>query len=293
MRKILFIIIGFFIHCYSFSQTDTTIKLIPNWKKGEIQKYEIKSYSTVDAKGERKINGLTTKTIIIQIVDVNEKLFELNWKVDQLIFSDTINSDNPFSGLTNTLDKDVFVKYTINKNGNIIRILNLDEISKTVKSRIDTILKDFINKNDIEKSKAEMLNFQLSMMFSADEQIKSIVLSDILRFHQIYGYLFLTNRTTIIPDNIFAPNENDRPSNILELKCSNFDKKNQIYFIEGELKSDETNKKMQEFIGKDRIIKNTYEFKSPANWLISHKSIMNVGGGDVKVNTTYEINLIE
>ena len=293
MRTLLTTILTFFISIANIAQDNTTIKLIPNWRKGEIKKYEIKNYSTIDAESERKINGFTTKTISIEIINVNDKLLELTWKVDQLIFSDTINSDNPFSGLMSTLDKDLSVRYTIDRKGNIIRILNLDEISKTVKSRVDAILKDFIKKNDIEKSKVEMLNFQFSMMFSTDEQIKNIVLSDISKFHQIYGYIFATNSTTIIPDNIFAPNENGRPSNSLELKCSNFDKQNQIYSIEGELKSADTNKKMQEFIDKDRIIKNKYEFKSPGNWLNSHKSIMNVDGGGVKVNTTYEINLIE
>jgi hypothetical protein len=293
MRTLLTAILTCFISIVSIAQDNTTIKLIPKWKKGEIKKYEIKNYSTIDAEGERKINGLTTKKISIEIFNVNDKLMELAWKVDQLIFSDTTKSDDPFSGLMNTFDKDLSVRYTINRNGNVIRILNLDEISKTIKSRIDTVLKDFIKKNDIEKSKAEMLNFQFAMMFSTDEQIKTIVLSDILKFHQIYGYSFMTSRTTIIPDNIFAPNENGRPSNSLELKCSNVDKQNQIYSIEGELKSSETNKKMQEFIDKDRIIKNTYGFKFPENWLKSHKSIMNVDSGGVKVNTTYEINLIE
>jgi hypothetical protein len=293
MRTLLTAILTCFISIANIAQDNTTIKLVPKWKKGEIKKYEIKNYSIIDAEGERKINGLTTKTISIEIVDVNDKILELAWKVDQLIFSDTTKSDDPFSGLMNTLDKDLSVRYTINRNGNVIRILNLDEISKTIKSRIDTVLKDFIKKNDIEKSKAEMLNFQFSMMFSTDEQIKTIVLSDILKFHQIYGYSFMTNRTTVIPDNIFAPNENDRPSNSLELKCSNVDKLNQIYSIEGELKSSETNKKMQEFIDKDRIIKNKYEFKFPENWLKSHKSIMNVDAGGVKANTTYDINLVE
>ncbi len=293
MRTLLTIILICFISIATTAQDNTTIKLIPNWKKGEIKKYEIKDYSTVDAESERKVNGLTTKTISIEIVDVNDKLFGLTWKVDQVIFSDTINLDNPLSGLMNTLDDGLSVRYTLSKSGNIIHILNLDEIKKTIKSRIDTSLEDFIKKNNIEKSEAEMLNFQFSMMFSTDQQIKTIVLSDILRFHQIYGYSFMTNKTTIIPDDIFALNENGRPSNSLELKVSNFDKKNQIYFIEGELKSTETNKKMQEFINKDRIIKNTYEFKYPDNWLTSHKSIMSSDAGGVKVNTIHEINLIE
>jgi hypothetical protein len=62
--------------------------------------------------------------------------------------------------------------------------------------------------------------------------------------------------------------------------------------LQGRL-SEPVNKKMQEFIDKDRIIKNKYEFKFPDNWLKSHKSIMNVDAGGVKANTTYEINLIE
>jgi len=291
MRNLLLMLLVIFIHLYSFSQSDTTFKLIPNWEKGEMRKYEIKNYSVVDAEGERKVNGVTTKTIIVQVVDVNDKFFEINWKTEQLIFSDTINIDNPLSGLMNTLDKDISVRYTLNKNGEIVSFLNIEEISQTIKSKVDSVLKAFIENNNIEKSKAEMLNFQFSMMFSSDEQIKTIVLSDILKFHQLYGYSFTTNQATTIPDNIFAPNPNGKPSNNLELECTKIDKK-KICYIAGALKCAETDTRLREFIEKDRIIKNTYEFQLPENWLISHKSIVNVGGY-ASFNNTYEINLIK
>ena len=293
MRKSVIIIIGLFIHSYLFCQIDTTIKLIPHWGKGETIRYEIKRYSSVDAENDRKVNDLTTKVIVIQVTDVKDNEQVINWRVEKLTFSDTINTDNPFSGLVNSLDKDITVKYIINKNGNIISILNLDEITKTIKSRIDNALKDFIDKNKIEKSKADMLSFQFSMMYSTPEQIKSIVLSDIYKFHQILGFSYTVNKVTIVPDNTFAPNANGQPSNNLELKLSNFDRDSKIINLEGELRCVESNQRLREFIEKGRTVKYRYKFKYPQNWLISYKETLKSSGGYVDVNSTSEINLIE
>lgn len=293
MRKIVFIIIGLFIHNYSFSQIDTTIKLIPNWKKDEIKRYEIKKYSSVDAENERKVNGLTTKTVVIQVVDIKDTVFEMNWKVEKLSFSDTINTDNPFSGLVHSLDKDISVKYIINKKGNIISILNLDEITVTVKSKVDNALNEFIKKNNIEKSKADILSFQFSMMYSTKERVEATVLSDIHKFHQIFGFSYMSDKLTIIPDNIFAPNANGQPSNNLELKFSNFDRDSKIINFEGELRCAESSQKLREFIDKSRTVKYIYKFQYPENWLISNKETLKSSGGNVNVNSTYEINLIE
>ncbi len=292
MRNLLLISVGIFIHLYSFSQNGLTIKLIPNWEKGEIRKYEIKNYTTIkNAEGDTKIKSLTTKKIIVQILDVNENFFDINWITEQLIFSDPINFDIPFIGLLYTLDKGISVRYTINKGGEITSVANIEEIRKTINSRVDSVLKAFIENNAIDKPKAEMLYLQYSMVSSSDELLKTIVLTDVLKFHQLYGYSFTANQTTIIPDNIYAPNANGQPSNNLVLIFNNFDKK-KICSIKGELKCAETDDKLRKFIDKDRIIKSIYEFQSPGNWLISHKSTTKVGGYG-KYKNTYELNLIE
>lgn len=293
MRKIVLILIGLIIHHYSFCQIDTTIKLIPLWEKGEIKRYEIKKYSSIDAENDRKVNDLTTKVIVIQVTDVKNKELVINWKVEKLCFSDTINPDNPLTGIVNSLDKEISVKYTINKKGNIINILNLSEITKKIKSKVDNALKDFIDKNKIEKSKADMLSFQFSMMYSSQEQIKSIVLSDLYKFHQIYGFSYTVNKITIVPDNIFSPNENGQPSNNLELKCSNLNKNSKIISLDGELRCVESNQKLRDFLENGRTVKYHYDFKYPQNWLISFKETLKASMGNVDVNSTSEINLIE
>jgi len=164
---------------------------------------------------------------------------------------------------------------------------------KTIKSKVDKALKEFIDKNSIERSKADMLSFQLSMMYSTQEQIKSIVLSDIYNFHQIFGFSYTVNKVTIVPDNIFAPNTNGQPSNNLELKVSNFDRVSKIINLEGELRCVESNQKLKEFIEKGRTVKYCYKFEYPKNWLISYKETLKSSGGYVDVNSISEINLIE
>lgn len=293
MRKIGILIIGLFIQICLFCQIDTTIKLIPNWRKGEIKKYEIKKYSSVDAANERKLNGLTTKVIILKVVDIRDTVLEINWRVEKLDYSDTIDTDNPFSGLVNSFDKDLSVNYLISKKGRILSVLNLDEITTTIKSKVDNTLNDFIKKNKIEKSKADILSLQFSMMYSTQEQIKSIVLDDITKFHQIFGFSYSTNKITIIPDNIFAPNSNGQPSNNLEVKLIVFNQGTKTLGFEGKLRCSDTNQKMREFIEKFRTVNYEYKFKYPEGWLISNKTTLESGGGYVNANSTYEINLIE
>ncbi|MGE5424584.1 MAG: hypothetical protein ACM3N9_04425, partial [Syntrophothermus sp.] len=171
-------------------------------------------------------------------------------------------------------------------------IINLEEVTAIIKAKIDTALEEFFRKNKTGKSEADMLRFQFYMMYCTQEQVKDIVLNDIYRFHQIYGYSFTNKKITIIPDEIFAPNPDGKPSNNLEIKLDNFDPNSKIISLTGELHSTETDQKLKEMLENNRDIRYAHTFSGPENWLISYKETFNSDGYGVGLLNTFEIQLI-
>lgn len=139
----------------------------------------------------------------------------------------------------------------------------------------------------------ELIKFQLSMMFSSNQQIDKIALSDIFKFHQLYGYSFTIHKLTSIEDKIFAPKTSGL-SDRLEIELDSIDSNKQLYYLKGELRSPFLEKYMKEDI-KNRSIKRVYVFKYPENWLVEHSDILTTGGGEssVKFDNDFKIIMIK
>lgn len=114
-------------------QTEKTIRLIPNWTKGDIKRFEITNSTNVVSNGIAQIKSSTTKTVALQVVNVRSNTTDIEWKYENLTFADTIKDKNPLSVFMNELNKEMTVKYTINGKGTIKSITNYDEISAKIK----------------------------------------------------------------------------------------------------------------------------------------------------------------
>ena len=274
-------------------QTEKTIKLIPNWTKGDIKRFEITNSTNVVSDEITQTKSLTTKTVTLQVVNVRNKTSEIEWKYENLTFSDTISNKNPLSVLMNELDKGLTVKYTINSNGTIKSINNYDEISAKIKSKVDSALQLLSKNEKIDSSRMKMIKFQYSMMFSSTQQIDLIVLNDIFKFHQLYGYSYRSDKITSIEDKMFAP-QMSGPSDRLEMKLDSIDTDKQLYYLKGELRSPFLEKYMKEDI-KDRSIKRVYVFKYPENWLVEYDDILTTGGSEtpIKFDSNFKIRMIK
>ncbi len=82
-------------------KTEKTIKLIPNWTKGDIRRFEITNSTNVVAVGTTKTNSSTTKTVSLQVVNVGSNTTNIEWKYENLTFADTIKDENPLSVFMN------------------------------------------------------------------------------------------------------------------------------------------------------------------------------------------------
>jgi hypothetical protein len=277
---ILLILQGF---CYASNSQTEKIILVSNWKKGDIKNYEIKSYFKLDAENEAKVNNRELKHITIEVLEVDSELVKIKWNSYKSEIKDSssknqtlskfeksldsvstmINQDNPFSSFVKNMDSTLTIYYTVGKSSAKIRVTNIDEIVDKISSKGQLFLSNFIKTNNLDKDKAEMITFQFGMMFLRKESIETLVLDDIKKFHQIYGYEFLTTETTTIPDDIFAPNDNGIPSNSLDLKLSSVDLTNMTIKIEGTLRCTEKNERLRNFLQNMRDMNYTYIFKSP------------------------------
>lgn len=296
---------------FSHSQTES-IKLVNNWQKGEVKKYEIKSYFKLDAENQTKVNSKESKYVTIEVLEVESKEIKIKWSSQKSKLKDStantsfanidknldsvmamINQDNPFSDFVKNMDSALTIYYTVHKNKSKIKVSNIDEIVNNITQKGNVFLKGFIEKNNIDKNKTDMLFFQFSMMFLRKESIEMMILEDIKKFHQIYNNEFSTNETTTIPDDIFAANENDKLSNSLDLKLTSIDKANNTFQIVGKLRCTEGNERLRNFLQNMRDINYTYIFKSPQNWPIKFKTEQKSNDSYTKFVSITEMNLIE
>jgi len=290
MSKIELIILFCFSVNTIIGQNDTTINLSANWRKGDTKKYEINQFSTILADGKLQTSSKTTKEVTISVVNENDSLFEIVWKYDEIRFSDSVSLDNPFSDLMNNLNRGLVVRYKINKQGSIKSISNYNEISARISSMVDSTL-ELISKNKkFDKSDSEMLKFQFSMMFSTDQQIDLIVLSDVFKFHQLYGKSYTLNKITSIEDKIFAPSPGG-PADSLLIKLISIDKSNSIYHLQGEFYN-AFFEQMKNKMPVDQRIKHLYQFRYPGNWVFEFNSAT-TSSGFASINESYQIKIKE
>jgi len=294
MRKLYFLTIICLLFAGILSgQTEKTIKLIPSWTKGDTKRFEITNSTNVVSNGIVQIKSLTTKTVALQVINVRSNTTDIEWKYENITFTDTISNKNPFSLLMNELNKGMTVKYSINGKGAIKSVTNYDEIYAKIKLKVDSALQVLSKNEKIDSSKMELIKFQYSMMFSSTEQIDKIALSDIFRFHQLYGYTFKTHQLTSIEDKIFAPKMSG-PSDRSEIKLDSIDTIKQLYYLKGESRSPFLEKYMTK-VTKNRSIKLLYIFKYPENWLVEHNYILTTGVGEspVKFDSNFRIRMIK
>ena len=293
MKKFVIIFFTLFINSNSFAQGKESIKLVPNFLVGEIKKYTISREITFDAEDEINRENSTIKEVTIEVINVSEKEIIFNWRVEGYFFGDKTLFENPLTQLVNTLDKGFSVQYSIDKNGSNVKIINIAELAAIIQLNIKNAVIDIADKNQLEKEKSDVLLSQLIMMYATPEQIKSIILNDIFKFYQLYNFSFSPNKITKIPDSIFAETFDRLPANNLELRIISFDEKTGTLKLDGELKSTEKDKKLRAFLEKNGRVKSYYEFQLPSSWPVVFSETMTSNSDYIKINSKYQIKIIE
>ena len=167
--------------------------IIPKWSKGDVKRYQI-NHSSEAFSDKPEESSRETQQTSITVIAVKESGLDIVWKYEKANFIDSIPLDNPFKILMNTLSDNLIVKYTIKKNGTIKSINNYDEISKVIRTRVDSVIDKISKDPTSDQSKIPTIKFYFQMMFSTNSQIDEIVLNDIYKYHQLYGSTYFLNK---------------------------------------------------------------------------------------------------
>jgi hypothetical protein len=141
----------------------------------------------------------------------------------------------------------------VNPHGAIISISNYNEITSKVKQQVDNMIQQMSQNNNIDAFLVENLKFQLDMILSSQELIDALVLEDVYKFHELYGFSFEKGSKNLIPEK-----DTSADSYYVEWIPTN----NNKCKLSGELVSSFSDKKGQK----------TYEFELPTFWLEYYSS---------------------
>lgn len=170
--------------------------------------------------------------------------------------------------LMNTLTKDLTIKYTTDSRGVIKSVTNYNEISSTIKGRVDALIENMVKDKSIDPSLIETTKFQLEMILSTEQQINKIVISDLFKFHELYGR---TLRTGSPIQTIDSTLEN------YTIKLLSFN--NNVCRVDGALTGYSSDQKKGY---------KTYQFQVPALWLTKYTFKMEAYN-PILVSQLYEI----
>ena len=147
------------------NNNDSSIIIKPNWRKGEIKKYEIVQKTKVSFYSLQTISEIS-----LMVRDVAANYIELEWRYDTIKELDSLNqnSGEPKKSSQLLLLNGKAIKYRTDLEGKITEIINFPELSSQLKPSIDSITPAF-------------------MKSFSPNYFASYVLKDLLIFHRIYG----------------------------------------------------------------------------------------------------------
>jgi len=183
MLKVSLLFLAVLICLNGFAQ-----ELNPRFKNGEIRKYQIRSSTKSPAQGTYEIFNTIKEVIAIKVTGTESNSIAFEWTYLNVIFIDSVPQYNPVMDLMNTLTQDLTVKYITNTKGVIQSVTNYKEISTKIKQRTEAVIENMSKDKGINSSLIESTKFQFQMMFSTEQQINDIVINDIFKFHELYGY---------------------------------------------------------------------------------------------------------
>jgi hypothetical protein len=169
-----------------------TVDLIPRFKKGEAKKYWIRYTTKSPVQRPYEIFNSTKKEVAIKVVAVRNASIDFEWTYLNVIFTDSIPQFNPIMDLMNSLSQNLTIKYTTDGRGKIKSVTNYKEIEAVLDRRVDSLTSLMSKDKSIAPSLIERTKFQFQMILSTEQLINQIVISDVFKFHELYGHTFLS-----------------------------------------------------------------------------------------------------
>ncbi|MFN5885047.1 MAG: hypothetical protein ACK445_06870 [Bacteroidota bacterium] len=190
MRK-LFIILIIFLHqeiVNAKSNADTSILIQASWQIGDSHHYRLTLNREKTEDG--KISKFTSYyDIVLKVTAIQDSNYIIEWKYRNIKSQES--GKNPLADKLAKITEDVPIRYTTDRKGRFLQLINWMEIRDQIFKAADKIT------NDRPDKETEKTMTYLKGIYSSQKNIETLALADIRIFHAMYGYTFSAGRKDI------------------------------------------------------------------------------------------------
>jgi|GEM_PF-1555444 len=172
------------VNAQSHLATDSSVIVIPHWKKGEIHKVSIKSSTSDFLQGKSK-ESLSTSSAEFTIVEKDTSGYTLAWEYrEAALANNEMTIENHL--LANTLHLTLLIKLSI--TGKFQELLNVDEVKPAIDKAVDRLLE-----NNAANNALNMQFKAAKQMITTKQGLEIVLLKQIKFYFFSFGYKYKTN----------------------------------------------------------------------------------------------------
>ena len=163
---------------------NNSIIINPNWKKGDVKTYELTSI-------RHQPHIINKSTIHIEVIDLSDNTYNIRW-IKKTNKANKIKENLKDNFLENLYKNGLIIEYSINKKGEVLEVINIEEVIKTIEEIRDYTIKQISMIPDIsEDQKLRLIHLIINRINIENQEM---ILEDILLFHSSYGQEFAINK---------------------------------------------------------------------------------------------------
>ncbi|MFM2387052.1 MAG: hypothetical protein RL660_1809 [Bacteroidota bacterium] len=196
MRKLILCLALISFCNYSFAQLslgDTAVQLMPLWAKGDKQNYTYTKHKIKVQNRDTTLNEKAIFDIELSVLEETDSSYTMQW-----LYKDyKTTSKNPLAAKIGGVVKGLRIVYTTSDIGEVIEIVNQDEIQASVTKMISVLKKEMSKLVTPEEMKTLDTVFATAISSEAMQQSS---MEDIAQYHLYYGAQFSLRDTITVKD---------------------------------------------------------------------------------------------
>ncbi len=190
MKELILIIVAAFLP--SFQAINTDIQLYTYWGKGDIQNIIIQE-GFIDYEGETIIKkDVSITTVEITVLEETDSTYTIEWNYMEMTsdrYNVEVEEEDAIDKRIDEMFSHLKLQYQTDEFGEILSILNLDELLETMGDSIDVLAKEEMGESPEE---AEMFSSMMKAMLNT-EPMREEMLRDIYNYHYYLGDVFVSD----------------------------------------------------------------------------------------------------
>lgn len=229
-----FILFGFSVTLNGQSSVsgDSAILIKANWKVGDSALYRFAQTSNTFVSGQPNSHLKKTSDIKVFIESESDSgyVIKLTFGAGSFESQDSLSKLEVFNRILKEKLSGLVLNYFVNKNGMLVRWLNLEQFKQAVLTSFDSLATDDFLKFNTEFEPLVMI---LKDAYQSDKRIDDEFLSPVRWFHFFYGAKLRVNAMTTMDDEFHNPDFSVPIPAITEVETSYGDNTNGSMVISG------------------------------------------------------------